>query len=84
MTVKKLPEKVTLSKTSITLKKGKTYKLKTNFEPTDTYAICTWTSSNEKVATVKSGKVTAVAAGKAKITVKTSNGKTAVCTVVVK
>jgi hypothetical protein len=84
VTVKKLPEKVTLSKTSITLKKGKTYKLKTNFEPTDTYAICTWTSSNEKVATVKSGKVTAVAAGKAKITVKTSNGKTAVCTVVVK
>mgnify|MGYP001066157301 CR=1 FL=1 len=84
VTVKKLPEKVTLSKTSITLKKGKTYRLKTSFEPTDTYAICTWTSSDEKVATVKSGKVTAIAVGKAKITVKTTNGKTAVCTVVVK
>ena len=84
VTVKKLPEKVTLSKKSITLKKGETYKLKTSFEPTGTYAICTWTSSNEKVATVKSGKATAVSAGKAKITVKTSNGKTAVCTVVVK
>ena len=45
----------------------------------------TWTSDNENVATVdKNGKVTAVAEGTAKITVKTVDGeKTAVCAVTV-
>ena len=43
----------------------------------------TWTSSNTSVATVSSGKVTAVAAGTATITAKSSNGKTATCKVTV-
>ena len=43
----------------------------------------TWSSSNKKVATVdKSGKVTAVAEGTAKITAKAGD-KTATCTVTV-
>lgn len=44
----------------------------------------TWTSSDEAVAKVSGGKVTAVAAGKATITVKTTDGgKTATCEVTV-
>ncbi|MCR5704116.1 MAG: CotH kinase family protein [Eubacterium sp.] len=43
----------------------------------------TWTSSNEKVAQVENGNVKIVGAGKADITVTTTNGKKAVCKVVV-
>jgi len=44
----------------------------------------TWLSSNEKVATVDDGMITAVAVGQATITVETSDGGyTAVCTVTV-
>ena len=44
-----------------------------------------WSTSNKKVATVnKYGVVSAVSAGKATITVKTSSGKTSKCTVTVK
>lgn len=43
-----------------------------------------WSSSNEKIVTVdQSGKVTAVGEGSAVITVSTSNGKKATCTVTV-
>lgn len=42
-----------------------------------------WSSNNEKVATVKDGNITAVAAGTAIITAKTESGKTASCTVTV-
>ncbi|MBR2021870.1 MAG: Ig-like domain-containing protein, partial [Clostridia bacterium] len=41
----------------------------------------TWESSDTDVATVEDGVVTAVSKGKAKITARTSNGKTATCTV---
>lgn len=43
----------------------------------------TWTSSNEEVATVENGCVTAYGAGTTTITAETSNGKTATCTVTV-
>ena len=43
----------------------------------------TWSSSNSKVASVKSGKVTAKKVGTATITVK-ANGKSARCKIVVK
>ncbi len=84
ITVKKPPEGVKLSKASVTLKKGETFTLKASLTPSDSYTTYTWTSSNTKVAKVKSGKIMAVAKGTAKITVKTANGKTAVCKVVVK
>ena len=44
----------------------------------------TWTSSNTRVATVSGGTITAKGVGKATITAKTSNGKTASVTVTVK
>lgn len=84
VTVKEAPKSVKLSK-EITLKKGETYSLKAVLTPSDAYTTYTWTSDNKKVATVdKKGKVTAVGKGTAKITVKTANGKTAVCKVTIK
>ncbi|KLU68125.1 MAG: hypothetical protein RHS_6050 [Robinsoniella sp. RHS] len=45
----------------------------------------TWTSSNKKVVKVNSkGKLTAVKEGTATITVKTSNGKKAICKITVR
>lgn len=53
--------------------------------PANADARLTWSSSDSDVATVNSkGEVTAVATGKAVITVKTTNGKTASCTVTVR
>lgn len=75
---------VSLNKTSVT-SVGK-FKLTATISPSNaTDRTLTWTSSNTKVATVdKNGNVTPKGYGTAKITVKTSNGKTAVCTVTVK
>ena len=70
----------TLSKTSGTLYVGGTEKLTVG---TNLAGNVTWTSSNTKVATVADGKVTAKAAGTARITA-TVGGKTATYTVTVK
>ena len=80
-----LPKKITLSEEKATLVIGETLKLKAELTPEDANPTLTWTSSNEKVATVsKKGVVTAVGTGKAVITVKTVNGLEASCTVKVK
>ena len=84
VTVKNLPTKVKLRKTSATLKKGKTLTLKAVVTPSkNVISTVTWATSNSKVAVVKNGKVTAKAKGTAYITVKTSNGKTAKCKITV-
>lgn len=77
---------VALDKTSMNLTAGSTGTLTATINPVDAAnRSLTWTSDNENVATVdKNGKVTAVAEGTAKITVKTVDGeKTAVCAVTV-
>ncbi len=85
VTVKNLPTSVKLSKTSATLKKGKTTTLKATITPSkNVISTVTWSTSNSKVATVKNGKVTAKAKGTATITVKTTNGKKATCKITVK
>ena len=78
--------KVTLNKKSITLEIGKSETLTAKVSPINaTNKNVIWKSSNEKVATVKNGKVTAKKAGTAKITVKTEDqNKEATCTVTVK
>lgn len=78
--------KIKLNKTSATLSKGGTTTLKATITPSNaTNQKLTWTSSNTKVAKVSSdGKVTAVKNGKATITCKASNGKTATCKITVK
>lgn len=72
---------VELDQTQATLKAGKTLTLHATINPQDTTQskTLTWSSSDDKVATVKDGVVTAVAGGDAQITVTTVNGKTAVC-----
>lgn len=69
-------EGVSLNRTSVTIKKGKTYTLKANIYPSDaTIKDVTWTSSNTSVATIDSnGKITAKKKGTATITCKTKNG----------
>ncbi len=76
---------VKLNKTAVTLAKGGSVTLTATVSPSNaSNKSVTWSSSNTKVATVSKGKVTAVAAGTANITCKTSNGnKTAVCKVTV-
>lgn len=76
---------VTLNKTTLSLVEGNTETLTATVAPsTATNKNVTWTSSNTSVATVTDGKVTAVKAGSATITVKTADGsKTATCAVTV-
>lgn len=77
---------VTLDKKSAELKVGDTLSLKAAIEPANaTNQNVSWSSSDENVATVANGTVTAVAAGTADITVKTADGgKEATCTITVK
>ena len=75
---------ITVSPTSLTLTAGGTDTLTATVTPSNaTDKTVTWTSSNESVAKVSGGTVTAVAEGTATITAKTSNGKTATATVTV-
>ncbi len=76
---------VSLNKTELTLEAGAEETLTATVTPDNaTDKSVTWESSNEDVATVVNGTVTAVAAGEATITVKTANGMTATCKVTVK
>lgn len=73
----------TLSDEQKSMKKGDKYTLVAKIAPSNaTNKTVTWSSDNTEVATVSDkGEVTAVGAGKAVITAKTSNGKMAACTV---
>jgi len=78
---------ISLDQTSLVLKTGLTYSLKVTISPEDAFdKNVTWSSSNTDVATVnENGLVTAVAPGKASITVSSDyKNKTANCEVVVK
>ena len=75
---------ISLNKTSLSLVEGNSEILTANITPSNaTNKSITWTSSNTGIATVSNGKVNAVKAGTATITVKSNNGKTATCTVTV-
>lgn len=77
---------VSLDKTSAELDVGGTLTLTATVAPdAATNKNVSWSSSDENVATVANGTVTAVAAGSAVITVKTADGgKEASCTITVK
>ena len=72
---------IKLNNTSINLSVGESRSLKATTNPSAASDGVTWTTSDKKVATVSDGTVKAVGKGKATITAKTSNGKTATCTV---
>ena len=77
---------ITLDKTELSLYTGDSETLTATIEPDNaTNQAVTWESSDPNVATVDNGKVTAVAAGEAIITVTTADGsKTATCVVQVR
>ena len=76
---------VTLDKTELDLEKGKTAQLTATVVPSEVSAVLTWSSSDQTIATVdENGKVTAVKAGEAVITVTATGGGSVVnanCTV---
>ena len=76
---------VAVNPTTAAVKPGATVTLSATVTPEDaTDKTITWSSSDEKVATVDGGKVTGVAEGTATITATTKSGdKTATCTVTV-
>ena len=83
-----LPTGITLSPESISLEitddeANPTSTLTAKIIPNNGYDTITWTSSNEKVATVSGGTVKAISAGSATITARTVNGYSAACTVTV-
>lgn len=80
------PTEIKLSKTTLTIRIGKTGALKATISPGNTdFKTVTWASSNPAIASVDSkGKIKGWAKGTATITVRTTNGYTASCTVTVK
>ncbi len=77
---------VKLNKKTLKVSIGKSTTVKATINPSNTTdsKTLTWSSSNKKIATVDAnGKITAVNAGTATITVKTSNGKKATVKVTV-
>jgi len=77
---------VTLDKTELEMTEGTEETLKATVTPSNaTNKAVTWSTSDNNIANVSDGKVTAVKAGEATITVTTSDGgKTATCKVTVK
>lgn len=78
-------ESVSLDQTEVDLKVGESVTLTPTVAPaTATDKTVTWSSDKPEIAKVENGKVTAVAAGEATITVTTTDGKkTATCKVTV-
>ena len=73
---------ISLNKSETTIAKDSTEKLTATLSPADAEAEITWKSSNDQVATVKDGTVTAVGKGTATITAE-AGGKSATCKVTV-
>ena len=78
------PTGITINPTTLNMDKGKTHSLVATVTPAGANPAVTWSSSSATIATVDAtGKVTALAVGKATITAKTINGFSATCTVTV-
>jgi len=77
--------KLKFKKKSITIKKGKSIRLKYIRKPVNAQDILSWRSSKPKVVKIlKNGKIKGLKKGKSVITLKTSIGKKAKITVKVK
>lgn len=77
-------ESVSLDKSTASIEIGGSVKLNATINPNNAKdKNIEWTSSDDSVATVKAGTVTAVKAGSATITAKTANGKSATCKITV-
>ena len=74
---------ITLNKTTLTLAAGSSSTLTATVVPSNASTTITWSSSNESVAKVSNGKVTAIKAGTTTIRATASNGVYATCSVTV-
>jgi len=85
VTVKKAPSSISLSKSKMTLMKGRKKDIKVRLSSGSACRELKWSSSNPHVAEYNDyyGSICAYAPGKAIITVKTYNGKKATCKVTV-
>ncbi len=77
-------ESMTINKTDIELIEGKSFTLSLTIKPKNNTEKIKWTSSDESVASVSNGVVTAKKKGTTLITAKSSSGKIAICDVEVK
>ena len=78
------PSRITLSATELSMKEGETATLYVTFAPNNTSdKSLTWLSSDNTVASVDNGVVTAIAEGTTTISATTINDITATCTVTV-
>ena len=76
VTVKGVPNKLTLNKKSVSLKKGKTFQIKVKIPKGTVCSKFSYKPDKKKIVSVsKTGKVTAKKKGTAKITVKAGNSK---------
>ena len=78
-----MPESLTLSQKTATIQVGATKEITAVIEPSDAVQTLTWTSSDEGVATVENGLITANETGSATIAATTVNGITAEVSVTV-
>lgn len=78
------PTSVYVSPSSLSLEVNETANLTATVYPSNATTSLTWSTSNSNVAKVTNGIVTAVGAGTCKITVNTSNAKSASCNVTVR
>lgn len=79
------PTGVSLNYSSVTINNGSSKTISATISPSNaTNKTVTWSTNNSSVATVSNGTITGKAPGTATITAKSSNGKTASCTVTVK
>ena len=83
---KEVPLKaIKLDKSNLELAEGQSSQLKVSYNPTNTTADkkVTWSSSDESIATVENGLVTAVSEGTATITATNTDGSTNTCNIYV-
>lgn len=75
-------DKVSLNKTNLTIQVGETFNLEAIISPAKaTDQTVTWSTTNRDIVSVRKGLIRGMKAGKVVITVTTSNGKTAQCSV---
>lgn len=75
---------VTLNKDSLTIKAGESAELSYIINPENTKnKTVSWSSSNDSIAVVNDGKITAKNEGDCTITITTKNGKTDTCNIIV-
>lgn len=77
-------ESISLSKTVLSLTVGDVETITATVSPSGAVEKATWSSSDESVAIVDNGKITATGAGSATIKVETSNGIKTECSITVK